>query len=155
MKRTHPSLWIVLLAAALTGCANPDIAPGTTGVQTDAVRRALAEDTLAAGIRDHQSEVEPPAQAVAAYVQSLDQLELEHAPADFAAAMRAHRDAWAALIGPLKAFPEKRAEMHTLFNTLKTMPPPTGPEFQRLIEQVTATWEPVMLAAERAGVDPM
>jgi len=142
------------IAMILGACAASDVAPGTTAVQTSTVRRVLAEDVYAASIRDHQSDVDPPAQAVSEYVASLDGYDLSHAPADFAAAMRAHRDAWAALIDPLRAFSSDRAEMHDLFDRLKALPAPTGPEFQRLIGEVMSTWDDVVQAAKLAGVDP-
>ncbi len=141
-------------ACIAVGCASSRAAPGVTSVQTSTVRRALAEDTDAARIRDHQSDVVPPSEAVANYVAALDAIDLTHATPDFASAMRAHRDAWEALIAPLSRFPDERAEMHDLFGRLKSMPAPTGPEFQRLVQNVIATWSPVMDAAARAGVQP-
>jgi len=149
------SLFVVCATVVLASCSAPSQeAPGTTSLQTDVIRRAMGADLYAAGIRDHQSEVEPPAQAVADYVQSLDDIELEHAPADFAAAMRAHRDAWAALIGPLQAFSSDREQMQYLFDRLRQMPPPTGPQFQSLIGNVTSTWSQVDAAARAGGWNP-
>ncbi len=155
MKRSVLTVMVGAIALFLGACASSssDSTSDATSLQMDVMRRAVSEDLYAAGIRDRQSGVEGASVAVANYVQSLDEIELAHAPANFVAAMKAHRDSWAALIEPLQAFSGERTDMHHLLERLQAMPAPTGPQFQGLVNQITSSWSQVQQIAQQGGVN--
>ena len=144
----------VIAAILALGCASPSHRAGATPAQADAIRAALAADDIAGRIRNRQTEVDPPAVVVTDYIAALDAIDLTGTTPRFAHALQAHRDAWAELIGPLRARSSDRAEMHDLFDRLTGPADPMHAEFTRLIDQVWATWAPVEEAARSAGVDP-
>lgn len=145
---------IGVLPLLLAACTASTGTRGLSVADTAVVRAALAADAAAAGVRDRETESIPAAQAVTDYVVALDAIDLSDAPSDFVSALRAHRDAWAALIGPLESRSTERGEMHALFDRLTAPSDPMHVEFQRLIDRVWATWGPVEAAARRAGVRP-
>lgn len=120
----------------------------------EAVRAALDADAEAAEARNRRTRSAPAHVAVAEYVAALDAIDLSDAPPDFAGALRAHGDAWAALIEPLRLRADERGEMHDLFDRLTSPADPMHERFGLLIDDVWATWTPVEQAAMRAGVTP-
>ncbi len=149
----------LVLAVGVSACAttpSTDIglrqSARVSSAHADAIRVALAVDDSAGRARNHRCESAPLHVAVSEYVGAIDAIDLDETTPRFAAALRAHRDAWQALVGPLGQRSGLRGEMHDLFDRLTDEADPLHETFVALIEDVWATWGEVEGAAESAGV---
>lgn len=138
--------------------AQPDPADGGADVPADdmaaveAMRRVLVRDAVLGRERNHASETMPAARAVRDYVEALRALDLTGTPPAFRRALEAHVDAWEALVPYLEQHPDRRGEMHALFEELTGEDNPTAAEFSGLVDRVATTWDEVEAAAGGAAV---
>lgn len=112
-----------------------------------AIARVLEADAAAASIRDHASESVPLADAVLGYVVALDGLDLSGTPAEFRAALREHRDAWAATIPWMRSVAAERGEMHEVLGRVRLRDPDRYAALEPLLAAVFSTWGRVERAA--------
>jgi hypothetical protein len=136
---------VVIASLLIASCAAPGPAPAA------AVARALELDARAGDVRNHASQSGSMGDAVRAYVAALDAIDLSGAPADFADALRAHRDAWAATLPWMDTICDERGEMHAVLERVRANDPARAATLEPLMDRVWATWSRVEAAAARAG----
>lgn len=147
----------VVLATALAllgACAQSRTDHDATNAQAQAIRVALDADAQAAAKRNQETKYISPSLALTDYLVALDAIDLGATTPEFEGAFREHRDAWEAMIEPLRQRSSERGEMHDVFDRLTAASDPMHEEFQRLIDAVWATWADVETAARAAGVTP-
>ncbi len=142
------------IVALLGACTPSKTDSSATREQAQAIRAALEADAAASAKRNQETKYISPSLAMTDYVVALDAIDLGATTPAFEAAFIAHRDAWNATIGPLRQRSSERGEMHDMFDRLTAPSDPMHETFQRLIDEVWATWADVEAAARAAGVKP-
>jgi len=140
---------IAPLALALACAA----APGPSSDPGAAIRRVLAADAALSDARNHAPERGSMGDAMRAYVAGLDRLDLAGCPDDFRAALRAHRDAWAAAADALEPYAALRGEMHAVLERIAAAGTPESAAVAAAIDAVWGTWGAVEAALVRHGVE--
>ncbi|MEM8679224.1 MAG: hypothetical protein AAGF97_07735 [Planctomycetota bacterium] len=135
---------VVLLLASLAACQRT-VQPGDP--QAEAAARVLAADEALGTARNRGTETDSLTQVIEVYVAGIDALDFSGCPPAFTEAFRAHRDAWANGLPFFAKFPERRGEMHDLFDQIRE----THPERLQAIEaEIWGTWDEVEKATPSA-----
>ena len=141
------------LVACLVLAACASSIPSKSSRAAAAIRAVLEEDTRLGGVRNHAPESMPLAEAVGAYVRSLDAIDFGECPADFTAAFERHRDAWQESIPYLEEYPELRGEIHDLFDEIRAVSADARMRIESIEKGIWDTWAEVEATVERHGGD--
>ncbi len=152
MRTVHTLVGI--LSGCLTVAACAMNVPSESPPAAAAIRAVLEEDSKLGGVRNHAPESMPLAEAVRAYVRSLDAIDFGNCPPEFTSAFKRHRDAWHESIRYLEEHDEIRGEMHDLFDRIRGVSADARTRIEAVEKSIWGTWAEVEAAAERHGGGP-
>ena len=113
------------------------------------IETVIAADEKLGSIRNHACEKISLAQTISEYVKALDAVDFTDCPKAFTKTFGLHINAWRAMIPLAEKYPDKRGEMHDLFDELEKGA--DAETFKPLLKDIWDTWalvEEAMKAAE-------
>lgn len=105
------------------------------------------DDSLGA-VRNHACELLPLSESIDNYVNGLHNLDFSGCPEAFKQAFESHIQAWVKLTKITDGYPEKRGEMHNLFDELSQTK--DSVLFKQHVAEVWSTWSEIEEAKKQA-----
>lgn len=112
-----------------------------TSAQTDShtcIQQVLAIDDSLGNKRNHECEQITLSETIKNYIQGLRQINFDDCPVEFRSAFENHIQAWSNLTKVTDKYPEKRGEMHVLFDEIRNGK--DSLQFNKYIGSVWNTW---------------
>ena len=117
----------------------PQISSGEVRCCTDCITFIIEEDNVLGELRNKAPLDIPLHKAIKQYAEALYNLDYTECPEEFTKAFLAHVADWESLIPIAKKYPDKRGEMHDVFDELRETE--DGEAFEQRINEIRASWK--------------
>ena len=137
MKLSFKILMIMLVILSLLNC-NSSNKHSIQLSKPECIKNVIAFDDSLGTIRNHACEKISLSKTIQNYTYALENIDFSNCPTEFSNAFNTHINAWKNMMSLTNKYPNLRAEMHALFDTIKQGK--DSIEFKPLLDNIWSTW---------------